>query len=297
MCSVVTVWSLLVWFVGPVVAFSFFYIVPEVASTAAGVGVDGQTVLAVSSSYMLYALVPASLLVLPPLLGHLAAFGLNTTTDLPLPARWRPLCLAVWLPTCGLVKICLDATTVISMAASYIIVLVLVHMLAAVLQTMVVLTAGALLTLSMRSGAGGDVRQLSAASCRAAVQQHMVTSSRLGPFYLFFFSAICFGLMFYTFDVYLLIKDLGVFSAGLLIYVGTALGKNALLLWIRTNFKNCYYSKIIIKNLPSSCAAVYIGQSSFAAAATHRLRKILSPFLLIKVLFSTLKTVTTWSRG
>ena len=127
------------------------------------------------------------------------------------------------------------------MAASYIIVLVFVHMLAAVLQTMVVLTAGALLTLSMRSGAGGDVRQLSAASCRAAVQQHMVTSSRLGPFYLFFFSAICFGLMFYTFDVYLLIKDLGVFSAGLLIYVGTALGKNALLLWIRTNFKNCYY--------------------------------------------------------
>ena len=90
MCSVVTVWSLLVWFVGPMVAFSFFYIVPEVASTAAGVGVDGQTVLAVSSSYMLYALVPASLLVLPPLLGHLAAFGLNTTTDLPLPARWRP---------------------------------------------------------------------------------------------------------------------------------------------------------------------------------------------------------------
>ena len=62
MCSVVTVWSLLVWFVGPVVAFSFFYIVPEVASTAAGVGVDGQTVLAVSSSYMLFALVPASLL-------------------------------------------------------------------------------------------------------------------------------------------------------------------------------------------------------------------------------------------
>jgi hypothetical protein len=206
--------------------FFFFYVTDEIMGVSTGVGVAGQSLLELITSYLLYILVPPSLLILPFLLAHLMT-DRSVTADLPLPERWRPLCLAAMLPTCGLVMICTDSGSFASNPAAYVTALLLVHGLAGLLQLLVVLLAGGLLATSAHSCQAhlGDIMQVTAGSCQAVVQQQRRIATLLGPFFMFFFAMNCFALMFYTFDIFAYVSNFSSFSVGLLIYATAALGK------------------------------------------------------------------------
>jgi hypothetical protein len=58
------------------------------------------------------------------------------------------------------------------------------------------------------------------------MEQHRSLCTRLGPLYLFYFSLICFCLMFYTFAIYSGLVALDTFSGFSLFYGVLALGEN-----------------------------------------------------------------------
>jgi hypothetical protein len=219
--------------VGPLLFFGFGYVAQEVASYRRGLDLSSYSLLGLVSVYLLYALVPLSLLLLPLLLGHLMA-GLDPKeTELLLPNYWRPLCLAAVLPSCALVQVSIDAWWYPFNLGMYLGSLFLVHVLAALLQILVVLLAGALLASSVRAceatALGCDDNDVmaattSAARCLAAARQQLRITSLLGPFYMFFFAANCFALMFYTFDIYYMVEGLSGPTVGLLVYAFAALG-------------------------------------------------------------------------
>jgi hypothetical protein len=229
------------------VIVAIFYIIPEMEAAFKGIGTVNITTIGLISSYLLYALVFFSLFCLPLLLGHLAASGLNLSLvpGLPLPARWQLMCLASTLPTLGTIKICIDATQLMFTPPSYSVAIVLVHVIAAMLQILVVMLAGSLITISTHScqAHGSDIMHLTAASCRAAAQQQMAINMLLGPFYLFYFGVTCFALMFYTFDIYVVVGSLNAYSAGLLIYTATALGMGAMLHDVILTIIYCYFCR------------------------------------------------------
>jgi hypothetical protein len=113
---------------------------------------------------------------------------------------------------------------------TYSLAILLAHAVAALLQILVVLLAGSLLTCAIRScqAHGGDVMRLTAASCRAVAQQQIDINALLGPFYIFYFGATCFALMFYTFDIYVVVDSFNEYGVGLLIYTATALGMSTI---------------------------------------------------------------------
>jgi hypothetical protein len=124
----------------------------------------------------------------------------------------------------------MDSIQLLFTPLSYVMAIVLVHVVAALLQILAIMLAGSLLTISTRScqAHGGDIMHLTAASCRAAAQQQMAINTLLGPFYFFYFGVTCFALMFYTFDIYVQVYTFNAYSGGMLMYAVTALGNGAI---------------------------------------------------------------------